>query len=161
MAFEILLSSKTESEPLRRITWKSSASDLTGTEDGVCNEASRSVSEKAAMERLLGLRVVRRNRATTPPRASRAHAASATSPPLGGSSECFHGRSSDSTGSDLLAGLPRSSTQCHLGVRTCLPLRGSSGLPPDSLFIFEHLREEPWNTLTIAETNPHAPTYCG
>gem|GEM_PF-1621952 len=36
------------------------------------------------------------------------HEATATSPPLGGTSEYFHGRSSDSAGSDLLAGLPKS-----------------------------------------------------
>jgi hypothetical protein len=56
----------------------------------------------------------------------------------------FHGRSSDSAGSTLLAGLPKASPlQCHRGFRTCLPLRGSSGLSPDSLFIL--LAEKPWN----------------
>ncbi len=37
-------------------------------------------------------------------------------------------------GSTLLAGLPRPQAQCRFGVRACLPLRGSSGLSPDSLF---------------------------
>ncbi len=38
------------------------------------------------------------------------------------------------TGSILLAGLPKPLAQCRFGVRTCLPLRGSSGVSPDSLF---------------------------
>jgi hypothetical protein len=38
-------------------------------------------------------------------------------------------------GSTLLAGLPRRFTPSVIvGVRTCLPLRGSSGVSPDSLF---------------------------
>jgi hypothetical protein len=49
-----------------------------------------------------------------------------------------HGRSSDFTGSHLLAlTSSRLRFQCrllHMGFRTCLPLRGSSGLSPDSLF---------------------------
>jgi hypothetical protein len=40
------------------------------------------------------------------------------------------------TGSDLLARLPRRQALSVVGgVRTCLPLRGSSGIAPDSLFI--------------------------
>lgn len=57
-----------------------------------------------------------------------------TSPPLGGVSEYFHGRSSDFADSNLLAGLPKARPQCRRGVRICLPLRGSSGFSPDSLF---------------------------
>ena len=38
-------------------------------------------------------------------------------------------------GLTLLAGLPRRFTPSVIvGVRTCLPLRGSSGVSPDSLF---------------------------
>jgi hypothetical protein len=37
------------------------------------------------------------------------------------------------TGSTLLARLPEPQAQCRFGVRTCSPLRGSSGLSPDSL----------------------------
>ena len=54
---------------------------------------------------LLGLRSVRRNNGMSAPRAN--DKAVATSPPLGGASEYFHGRSSDSAGSNLLARLPR------------------------------------------------------
>jgi hypothetical protein len=42
------------------------------------------------------------------------------------------------TGSTLLAGLPRRFTPSVIfGVRTCLPLRGSSGVSPDSLFTLQ------------------------
>jgi hypothetical protein len=36
-----------------------------------------------------------------------------------------------------------------VGVRTCLPLRGSSGLSPDSLLHPQLLAEGPWNRFTI------------
>jgi hypothetical protein len=43
------------------------------------------------------------------------------------------------TGSDLVARLPRRPrVQCRDGVRTCLPLRGSPGVSPGSLFILRH-----------------------
>jgi hypothetical protein len=72
----------------------------------------------------------------------------ATSPPLGGASVNFHGRSSDFAGSFLLAGLPGvGHSSVILGVRTCLPLRGSSGISPDSLFIL--LAEKPWSPYHI------------
>jgi hypothetical protein len=49
---------------------------------------------------------------------------------------CFRGRSSDSVGPTLLAGRANALRhQYHLGFRTCLPLRGSSGFSPDSLLI--------------------------
>jgi hypothetical protein len=58
-----------------------------------------------------------------------------TSPPLGGASKFIHGRSSDCAGSTLLAGLPGAcGSSVILGFCTCLPLRGSSGFSPDSLF---------------------------
>jgi hypothetical protein len=41
------------------------------------------------------------------------------------------------TGSTYLPDFPSHLAQCQLGVRTCLPLRGSSGLSPDSLFILK------------------------
>ena len=54
------------------------------------------------------------------------------------------------TGSTLLAGLPRRFTPSVIvGVRTCLPLRGSSGLSPDSLLHPQLLAEGPWNRFTI------------
>jgi hypothetical protein len=47
-----------------------------------------------------------------------------------------------------------------LGFRTCLPLRGSSGLSPDSLFIL--LTEEPWNRETISGGKAlHKAAPCG
>jgi hypothetical protein len=36
-----------------------------------------------------------------------------------------------------------------VGFRTCLPLRGSSGFPPDSLFTLSIAAERPWNKSTI------------
>jgi hypothetical protein len=49
----------------------------------------------------------------------------ATSPPLGGASEYFHGRSSDFAGSFLLAGLPRTRRfKCHLGLSYLLTAAG-------------------------------------
>ena len=36
-----------------------------------------------------------------------------------------------------------------VGVRTCLPLRGSSGLSPDSLLHPQRMAEGPWNRFTI------------
>ena len=90
---------------------------------------------------LLGLLSMRRNNGKPSPVRRQSIA---TSPPLGGASEYFHGRSSDFAGSSLLAGLPRASrSSVILGFRTCLPLRGSSGLSPDSLFIL--LAEKPWS----------------
>jgi hypothetical protein len=63
--------------------------------------------------------------------------ATATPPPLGGVSECFRGRSSDSAGSSLLAGLPSAVWhQCHLGLSYLLTAAGQSrihtGFPFDS-----------------------------
>ena len=69
--------------------------------------------------------------------------APATSPPLGGVSECFLA-GLRTYRLDLLAGLPRPlRPSVDFGFRTCSPLRGSSGLPPDSLFIL--FSEEPRN----------------
>ena len=49
----------------------------------------------------------------------------ATSPPLGGASEYFRGRSSDFAGSNLIAGLPRPRrVQCHLGLSYLLTAAG-------------------------------------
>jgi hypothetical protein len=47
----------------------------------------------------------------------------------------FRGRSSDLQAHSYLPDFPGLSSQCLFGVRTCLPLRGSSGFAPDSLFI--------------------------
>ena len=69
--------------------------------------------------------------------------APATSPPLGGVSECFLA-GLRTYRFNLLAGLPRPvRSSVDFGFRTCSPLRGSSGLSPDSLFIL--LEEEPRN----------------
>ena len=90
----------------------------------------RTLYEDAAMESLLGLRSdAKKQRLPQPKRAL------ATSPPLGGVSECFRGRSSDSQAHSYLPDFPGLSPSVILGVRTCLPLRGSSGFSPDSLFI--------------------------
>ena len=48
---------------------------------------------------------------------------------------------------NLLAGLPGPIVQCPFGVRTCLPLRGSSGFSPDSLFILKRRNRGMWTTL--------------
>jgi hypothetical protein len=63
--------------------------------------------------------------------------ATATSPPLGGVSVCFRGRSSDSAGSTLLAGLPSALRhQCHLGLSYLLTAAGQfrilTGFPLDA-----------------------------
>ena len=46
------------------------------------------------------------------------------------------------TGSTYLPDFPSHLAQCQLGVRTCLPLRGSSGLSPDSRFTLNRETEE-------------------
>jgi len=74
----------------------------------------------------------------------------ATSPPLGGVSECFLA-GLRTYRLNLLAGLPRHWPSVDFGFRTCLPLRGSSGLSPDSLFILPE--EEPRNSTTISRVN--------
>jgi hypothetical protein len=60
-----------------------------------------------------------------------------------------HGRSSDSAGSTLLAPLPGDFLQCLMGVRTCLPLRGSSGIAPDSLLILVKRNHELFLKLSL------------
>src|SRR5579883_1762806 len=84
--------------------------------------------------------------------------ASVTSPPLGGVSECFPGRSSDLQAQPYWPDFPGAiEAQCRFGFRTCLPLRGSSGFSPDSLFTPEG--EGPRNVTTIssvyAKCNPY------
>jgi hypothetical protein len=78
-------------------------------------------------------RVVRRNSGAVRNRRQ----ATATSPPLGGVSVCFRGRSSDSAGSTLLAGLPSALRhQCHLGLSYLLTAAGQfrilTGFPFDA-----------------------------
>src|SRR6185437_2204710 len=78
---------------------------------------------------------------------------SATSTPLGGVSECFPGRSSDLQAQPYLPDFPGHQAQCRFGVRTCLPLRGSSGFSPDSLFTLDEERPKNSTTISWARTN--------
>src|SRR5579875_621832 len=100
------------------------------------------------MEKLLGLR--KRCEETARRWLRRARRSTATSPPLGGVSECFLWQVFGLAGSDLLARLPkRQALSVVNGVRTCLPLRGSSGVAPDSLFILRGRRNQ-WNEPTLS-----------
>jgi len=54
----------------------------------------------------------------------------------------FPGQVFGLAGSTLLVGLPRPMTQCRFDFRTCSPLRGSSGLSPDSLSTLVREAEE-------------------
>src|SRR5580700_1884477 len=72
---------------------------------------------------LPGFRSVRENSGCTPRTGDKQ--ATVTSLPLGSASEYIRGRSSDSAGSNLLAGLPGSSrSQCHLGLSYLLTAAG-------------------------------------
>jgi hypothetical protein len=64
------------------------------------------------------------------------------------------------TGSNLLAGLPRP-YPVSIGVRPCLPLRGSSGLSPDSLFRLPHGRTDGTVPLYLEAAISAMPKYCG
>ena len=60
-------------------------------------------------------------------------------------------------GSDLLARLPESvRIQCPVGFRTCLPLRGSSGFSPDSLFTLRG-RDLGMDSLYVVGARPTSP----
>jgi hypothetical protein len=54
------------------------------------------------------------------------------------------------TGLTYSPDFPGQTPSVYFGFRTCSPLRGSSGLPPDSLFIL--LAEEPRNCTTISRS---------
>ena len=85
---------------------------------------------------------------------------SVTSPPLGGVSDCFPGRSSDSQVPTYLPDFPRPEGPVSIGVRTCLPLRGSSGLSPDSLFTLDS-RDRGTGPLYLAACRNARRIYCG
>src|ERR1700761_1715784 len=85
-------------------------------------------SERPSKNLLLPRKAVRGNRDVCPD-----GNVSATSPPLGGASECSQaGLRACRLGPTSQTS--RTSGPVSIGVRTCLPLRGSSGLSPDSLF---------------------------
>jgi hypothetical protein len=85
----------------------------------------------------------------------------ATSPPLGGASEYFHGRSSDSAGSYLLAGLPRPygpvSSWAFVPAYRCGAVPDFHRIP----FSSSSRRNLGIGTLYLEATSAHKPTPCG